>query len=161
MLFCTAGEHSRLNSVARAKLSRGLPRRQSRVLTWPLITVFGFIAEPGTHIFLKPTVLPWLPENMVSIFTIVPDRHGERTPVFSRLPMRSDAIFVSFALETSSTFSLSFGSWDQMSTKSSQVFDENLAKLVQNSLRLFSESCQIEPRRISRIGVKAILHEVE
>jgi hypothetical protein len=45
-----------------AKFSRwcevvaGLPRRQSRVLTWPLITVFGFIAEPGTHIFLKPTV---------------------------------------------------------------------------------------------------------
>jgi hypothetical protein len=24
------------------------------VLTWPLVTVFGFIAEPETHIFLKP-----------------------------------------------------------------------------------------------------------
>ena len=34
----------------------GLPRRQTRVLTWPLITVFGFIAEPSTHFFLKPTV---------------------------------------------------------------------------------------------------------
>jgi hypothetical protein len=34
----------------------GLPRRQTRVLTWPLVTVFGFIAQPGTHIFLKPTV---------------------------------------------------------------------------------------------------------
>ena len=33
-----------------------LPRRQTRVLTWPLVTVFGFIAEPDTHIFLKPTV---------------------------------------------------------------------------------------------------------
>jgi hypothetical protein len=33
-----------------------LPRRQTRVLTWPLITVFGFIAEPDTHFFLKPTV---------------------------------------------------------------------------------------------------------
>ena len=33
-----------------------LPRRQTRVLTWPLVTVFGFIAQPGTHIFLKPTV---------------------------------------------------------------------------------------------------------
>src|ERR1041385_8362138 len=34
----------------------GLPRKQSRVLTWPLATVFGFIAQPNTHIFLKPTV---------------------------------------------------------------------------------------------------------
>jgi hypothetical protein len=34
----------------------GLPRKQSRVLTWPLATVFGFIAQPDTHIFLKPTV---------------------------------------------------------------------------------------------------------
>ncbi|HWI37449.1 MAG TPA: hypothetical protein VNU64_13430 [Burkholderiales bacterium] len=33
-----------------------LPRRQTRVLTWPLVTVFGFIAQPDTHIFLKPNV---------------------------------------------------------------------------------------------------------
>ena len=33
-----------------------LPRRQTRVLTWPLVSVFGFIAQPGTHIFVKPTV---------------------------------------------------------------------------------------------------------
>src|SRR4051794_38283942 len=33
-----------------------LPRRQTRVLTWPLVTVFGFIAQPSTHFFLKPTV---------------------------------------------------------------------------------------------------------
>lgn len=33
-----------------------LPRRQTRVLTWPLVTVFGFIAQPDRHIFLKPTV---------------------------------------------------------------------------------------------------------
>lgn len=33
-----------------------LPRKQSRVLTWPVATVFGFIAQPDTHIFLKPTV---------------------------------------------------------------------------------------------------------
>ena len=33
-----------------------LPRKQSRVLTWPVATVFGFIAQPETHIFLKPTV---------------------------------------------------------------------------------------------------------
>jgi hypothetical protein len=34
----------------------GLPRRQTRVLTWPLVTVFGFIALPDRHIFLKPNV---------------------------------------------------------------------------------------------------------
>ncbi len=33
-----------------------LPRKQTRVLTWPLVTVFGFIAQPETHIFLKPLV---------------------------------------------------------------------------------------------------------
>ena len=33
-----------------------LPRRQTRVLTWPLVTVFGFIAQPEQHFFLKPNV---------------------------------------------------------------------------------------------------------
>jgi hypothetical protein len=33
-----------------------LPRKQTRVLTWPLVTVFGFIANPTEHIFLKPRV---------------------------------------------------------------------------------------------------------
>ena len=33
-----------------------LPRKQTRVLTWPLVTVFGFIAQPETHVFLKPNV---------------------------------------------------------------------------------------------------------
>jgi len=33
-----------------------LPRRQTRVLTWPLASVFGFIAEPERHVFLKPNV---------------------------------------------------------------------------------------------------------
>jgi hypothetical protein len=32
----------------------GLPRRQTRVLTWPVVTVFGFIAQPRVHVFLKP-----------------------------------------------------------------------------------------------------------
>ena len=35
---------------------RALPRRQTRVLTWPLVTVFGFIAQPEQHFFLKPNV---------------------------------------------------------------------------------------------------------
>lgn len=33
-----------------------LPRKQTRVLTWPVVTVFGFIAQPEEHIFLKPNV---------------------------------------------------------------------------------------------------------
>jgi hypothetical protein len=33
-----------------------LPRRQTRVLTWPLATVFGFIAQPRIHFFVKPMV---------------------------------------------------------------------------------------------------------
>ena len=33
-----------------------LPRKQTRVLTWPVVTVFGFIAQPHDHVFLKPMV---------------------------------------------------------------------------------------------------------
>ena len=33
-----------------------LPRRQTRVLTWPVVTVFGLIGAPDEHIFLKPNV---------------------------------------------------------------------------------------------------------
>jgi len=33
-----------------------LPQRQARVLTWPVVTVFGFIARPDRHLFLKPRV---------------------------------------------------------------------------------------------------------
>jgi hypothetical protein len=32
-----------------------LPKKQSRVLTHPVVTVFGFLAQPETHIFFKPT----------------------------------------------------------------------------------------------------------
>jgi hypothetical protein len=38
------------------KVVSELPRKQTRVLTWPLVTVFGFIAQPDVHMFLKPTV---------------------------------------------------------------------------------------------------------
>jgi hypothetical protein len=33
-----------------------LPRKQTRVCTWPMQTVFGFIANPRRFIFLKPRV---------------------------------------------------------------------------------------------------------
>lgn len=33
-----------------------LPVRQTRVFTWPVATVFGFLAQPDTQVFLKPKV---------------------------------------------------------------------------------------------------------
>jgi hypothetical protein len=33
-----------------------LPRRQTRVLTWPVVTIFGFLVLPDVHFFLKPMV---------------------------------------------------------------------------------------------------------
>lgn len=38
------------------KVVSSLPRKQTRVLTWPLVTVFGFLANPSEYIFLKPRV---------------------------------------------------------------------------------------------------------
>jgi hypothetical protein len=34
----------------------GLPRPGTRVVTWPVVTVFGFLAQPRRHLFLKPRV---------------------------------------------------------------------------------------------------------
>ena len=36
---------------------RDLPQRQSKVLTWPVATVFGFIARPDRHLFFKPRAM--------------------------------------------------------------------------------------------------------
>lgn len=33
-----------------------LPRRQTRVLTWPVVTSFGFLTRPKVHMMLKPMV---------------------------------------------------------------------------------------------------------
>ena len=52
-LALAIGIAHRLRVVRRDAVER-LPRRQTRVLTWPLVTVFGFIAQPDRHIFLKP-----------------------------------------------------------------------------------------------------------
>lgn len=52
--------HGRGNAGARfeqwCEAIRSLPRRQTRVLTHPVVTVFPFIADPADHIFLKPNV---------------------------------------------------------------------------------------------------------
>lgn len=48
------GEEERFEAWCRTVSD--LPRVKTRVLTWPLLTVFGFIARPDVHIFLKPNV---------------------------------------------------------------------------------------------------------
>jgi hypothetical protein len=54
LLYGTASLQTKFNHWC--EVIKTLPRKQSRVLTWPLATVFGFIAQPKSHIFLKPTV---------------------------------------------------------------------------------------------------------
>jgi len=49
-----AGDQSRFERWC--EVVAELPRRQTRVLTWPLLTVWGFIAQPEAHMFLKPNV---------------------------------------------------------------------------------------------------------
>jgi hypothetical protein len=53
-LHGAGGLERRFNSWVETVAS--LPRRQTRVLTWPMATVWGFLAQPETHIFLKPMV---------------------------------------------------------------------------------------------------------
>ncbi|MEA2429507.1 MAG: hypothetical protein QOF37_3135 [Thermoleophilaceae bacterium] len=53
-LHGSGGEHARFERWLEAV--DALPRRQSRLLTWPVVTVFGFLARPKVHFFLKPTV---------------------------------------------------------------------------------------------------------
>lgn len=54
LLHGRGGDESRFERWC--EVIAALPRRQTRVLTWPLVTVFGFIAQPERHIFLKPNV---------------------------------------------------------------------------------------------------------
>jgi len=51
-----AGSDERRFNAWRETLE-ALPRRQTRVFTWPVATVFGFIAQPERHMFLKPNVI--------------------------------------------------------------------------------------------------------
>ena len=53
-LYGSSGDETRFNRWIEC-IAR-LPRRQTRVLTWPVTTVIGFIAQPDRHIFLKPNV---------------------------------------------------------------------------------------------------------
>ena len=53
-LHGTGSEHTRFERWL--ETVEDLPRRQTRVLTWPVVTVVGFLARPKVHVFLKPTV---------------------------------------------------------------------------------------------------------
>ena len=53
-LYGTGPERARFERWC--EVVANLPRRQTRVLTWPVATVFGFIARPRVHLFLKPNV---------------------------------------------------------------------------------------------------------
>jgi hypothetical protein len=53
-LYAKAPPQRRFESWVAAVAS--LPHERSRVLTWPIVTVFGMIAEPRHHIYVKPLV---------------------------------------------------------------------------------------------------------
>lgn len=53
-VYGAASLEQRFNGFS--ELIATLPRKQTRVHTWSLQTVFGFIANPQEHIFLKPRV---------------------------------------------------------------------------------------------------------
>jgi hypothetical protein len=53
-LYGRGGDRAKFENWCDAVAS--LPRRQTRVLTWPVVTIFGFLALPNEHFFLKPTV---------------------------------------------------------------------------------------------------------
>lgn len=55
--FLHSGGELRLRFEAWVDAVAGLPRKQTRVLTWPLVTVFGFIAQPRQHMFMKPNTM--------------------------------------------------------------------------------------------------------
>ncbi len=54
LLHGRAGEQRRFEQWCETVAA--LPRRQTRVLTWPIVTVFAFLAHPARHVFLKPNV---------------------------------------------------------------------------------------------------------
>ncbi len=54
--FLYGGDDDAKRFAAWCATLAALPRRQTRVVTWPLATVFGFLALPRRHFFLKPRV---------------------------------------------------------------------------------------------------------
>lgn len=56
LLAFTRGAPNRASFERWCATLETLPRRQTRVVTWPIVTIFGFLARPDVHVFLKPTV---------------------------------------------------------------------------------------------------------
>ncbi|MBC7537393.1 MAG: hypothetical protein H7281_01125 [Bacteriovorax sp.] len=54
LLYGTASMEIRFNLWVECVGS--LLKKQMRTLTWPMVTAFGFIAQPETHAYLKPIV---------------------------------------------------------------------------------------------------------
>jgi hypothetical protein len=54
--FCHGAGSGEMRFERWCETVASLPRRQTRVLTWPIVTVFGFLALPAEHMFLKPNV---------------------------------------------------------------------------------------------------------
>ena len=54
-LYGPGGEAARFERWA--AVVRALPRRQTRVATWPVVTVFGSMARPKVHLFVKPLTI--------------------------------------------------------------------------------------------------------
>jgi len=54
-LYGTGSERQRFETWT--KVVQTLPQRQTRVATWPVTTVFGFIARPRFHMFVKPVFI--------------------------------------------------------------------------------------------------------
>jgi hypothetical protein len=86
-LYGRGGERQRFEQWC--EVVAQLPRRQTRVLTWPVATVFGFIARPKVHLFLKPNVTRRAAEALASTSTTGRARSGTRTPACSSSPARS------------------------------------------------------------------------
>jgi hypothetical protein len=62
-----------------------LLRKQTRVRTWPVLTVFAFIAQPETRIFLNPKSHAARARHTVLIFNIIRPFHGVHMQAFLNL----------------------------------------------------------------------------
>jgi len=67
----------------------GLPRKQTRVFTWPVTTVFGFVAQPDRHMFLKPNVTRTAAAAYGFEFTYTP---GPAWPTYASLLAFADRV---------------------------------------------------------------------
>ena len=90
MLHGRAGEERRFEQWC--EMVAALPRRQTRVLTWPVVTVFAFIAQPDRHVFLKPNVTRVAAGEYGFDFAYRRGRTGRRTRACSSSRRASYAI---------------------------------------------------------------------